>query len=172
MSPSGHTVRVSSGSQFLVLAAEFIPHGRVADQDDVVSPLPVILAYVAVPPVNLKVSRSSGGFASFRTYLAKTLDPSVCAVRSCSGMRYADNWPAAVNPLIGRVYIFHNIGWRMPLEAGRHAEAADAWQLQRRPANIKSEDGTKEIDLKAFNPTNRETKITPKGSVGAGAGGC
>jgi hypothetical protein len=41
------------------------------------SPLPVIPAYFAVPPVNSKVPRSSGGFASFRTYLAKTLDPSV-----------------------------------------------------------------------------------------------
>jgi hypothetical protein len=38
------------------------------------SPRPVIPAYFPVPPVNSKVPRNSFGFASFRTYLAKTLD--------------------------------------------------------------------------------------------------
>lgn len=48
------------------------------------------------------------------------------------------------------------------LDAGCHAEPADARQLQRRSTDIKPEDGTKKIDLKAFDPTDRKTKIAPQ----------
>src|SRR5882672_2042694 len=38
------------------------------------------------------------------------------------------------------------------LDARRHAEPTDARKFQRGPPNIKSEHGTKEIDLKTFDP--------------------
>jgi hypothetical protein len=48
------------------------------------------------------------------------------------------------------------------LDAGCHSESADARQLQRRSTDIKPEDGTKKVDLKAFDPTDRKTKIAPQ----------
>src|SRR6478609_4265339 len=68
---------------------------------------------------------------------------------------------------------FQDDGFANPssLKASRHAELANTWQLQRRSANIKSEYGTKEVDFKAFDPTDRKTEIASQRCVGAGAGG-
>ena len=50
----------SSGSQFLVLAAEFIPHGRVADQDD------VVLAAACDPRILCRAASELEGSAELR----------------------------------------------------------------------------------------------------------
>jgi hypothetical protein len=50
-------------------------------------------------------------------------------------------------------------GW---LDAGRHAQSADARKLQRRPAKVEAQYGTEEVDLEAFDPTDGETKIPAK----------
>ena len=41
-------------------------------------------------------------------------------------------------------------------------QPANSRKLQRWPANIKSEHGTEEIDLEAFNPADRGTEIAPE----------
>ena len=48
------------------------------------------------------------------------------------------------------------------LDAGRHADAADARQLERRPPNIKAEHCTKEVDLETLDPPDCKTEIAPK----------
>jgi hypothetical protein len=52
----------------------------------------------------------------------------------------------------------------------RHSQPADARKLQRGPANVETEDGTKEIDFEAFDPTDGETEITAERCVHAGTG--
>jgi hypothetical protein len=59
--------------------------------------------------------------------------------------------------------------WRA-LWAGGHAKAAHTRQFQRWPPNIKSKDGTEEIDFEAFHPADGNPKIAPKRCVGASAG--
>jgi hypothetical protein len=58
------------------------------------------------------------------------------------------------------------------LDAGRHADAADARQLERRSPNIKAEHCTKEVDLETLDPPDCKTEIAPKRSVCARARGC
>src|ERR1700730_6567061 len=67
-------------------------------------------------------------------------------------------------------------------EAGSHADAerptlkwgdtqpANPRKFERRSTNIDAQNGAKKIQFNPLDPSNRQTKITPKGCIDAGSG--
>src|SRR5688500_2682059 len=58
------------------------------------------------------------------------------------------------------------------LDPGHHSQSADAWKLQRGPANVESHHRAQEIDFQTFDPSDGETYIASEGSVYSGTGRC